>query len=157
MAHALPIEESPVAQRPGDRRIAADANKLSVDDRAAHDWYRFVLSYPPHLVRDYLRRLPAHDEQRVLDPFCGTGTTIVECKKLGISSVGVDAHPFSHFASATKIDWQVDPTELEESAHCVSATALRELEQNDIVDDPSPALIAEMPNPIPIPLGRSPW
>jgi len=27
-------------------------NKLRPEDRAAHDWYRFVLSFPPHLVRD---------------------------------------------------------------------------------------------------------
>ncbi|PYL43906.1 MAG: hypothetical protein DMF42_02620 [Verrucomicrobia bacterium] len=65
------------------RTISPEANKLSNDDRAAHDWYRFVLSYPPHLVRDYLSRFRASPEKRVLDPFCGTGTTIVECKKLG--------------------------------------------------------------------------
>jgi SAM-dependent methyltransferase len=125
--------------------VSADANKLSSDDRAAHDWYRFVLSYPPHLVRDYLKRLPAPAGQRVLDPFCGTGTTIVECKKLGISSVGVEAHPFSHFASSTKIDWEIDAGEVEESGRRVAATALRQLEQDGIGDDPSPALIAEMP------------
>lgn len=129
------------------RRTSAEANKLSNEDRAAHDWYRFVLSYPPHLVRDYLKCLPAPVGRHVLDPFCGTGTTIVECKKLGISSVGVEAHPFSHFASSTKINWAVDPNGLEDSARRVAAAALRELETDCIVDDPSPALIAEMPNP----------
>jgi SAM-dependent methyltransferase len=145
----------PSSERPIDRRrIAADANKLSRDDHAAHDWYRFVLSYPPHLVRDYLKRLPAPEGRRVLDPFCGTGTTVVECKKLGVSSVGVEAHPFSHFASTTKIDWQVDPAELEDSTRRVAAAALRELEIDGIVDGPSPALIAEMPAPIPVHLER---
>jgi SAM-dependent methyltransferase len=127
------------------RRIAPDANKLSAEDHAAHDWYRFVLSYPPHLVRDYLKRLPAPQDRRVLDPFCGTGTTIVECKKLGFSSIGVEAHPFSHFASTTKIDWDVDPSELEESAKAIANATLRQLEAEDIIDDPSPPLIAEMP------------
>jgi hypothetical protein len=51
-----------------------------------------------------------------LDPFCGTGTTIVECKKLGFASLGVEAHPMSHFASATKIDWSPDPDRLEKIA-----------------------------------------
>jgi len=146
MASALPIEESLLAPRATSRRISADANKLGIDDRAAHDWYRFVLSYPPHLVRDYLKRLSASADQRVLDPFCGTGTTIVECKKLGVSSVGVEAHPLSHFASSTKIDWEVDPAELEDSARSVAAAALQQLERDGIVDDPSPALIAEMPD-----------
>jgi len=31
-------------------------NKLRVEDRAAHDWYRFVLSFRPHLIRTYTER-----------------------------------------------------------------------------------------------------
>ena len=54
-------------------------NKLRLEDRAAHDWYRFVLSFPAHLVRDYLDRFELEKSQRVLDTFCGTGTTLVEC------------------------------------------------------------------------------
>jgi len=87
------------------RTISPEANKLSNDDRAAHDWYRFALSYPPHLVRDYLSRFRASPEKRVLDPFCGTGTTIVECKKPGIPSVGMKARLMARFALATQIDW----------------------------------------------------
>ncbi|PYJ18039.1 MAG: hypothetical protein DME96_03935 [Verrucomicrobia bacterium] len=90
-----------------------DSNRLESGDRAAHDWYRFVLSFPPHLVREYINRFELGANACVLDPFCGTGTTIVECKKIGIASVGVEAHPMSHFASATKIDWSPDPDKLE--------------------------------------------
>jgi DNA modification methylase len=132
---------------PSKRRISADSNKLSLEDRAAHDWYRFVLSYPPHLVRDYLQRLTKPPQQRVLDPFCGTGTTVVECKKLGIESVGIEAHPVAHFASSTKVNWKVDPDELEGSATMVAQHVLNQLEDQGIVDDPAPALIAEMPDP----------
>jgi len=53
-------------------------NKLRVEDRAAHDWYRFVLSFPAHLVRTYLDRFGLAPGHTVLDPFCGTGTTLVE-------------------------------------------------------------------------------
>jgi len=55
------------------RTISPEANKLSNDDRAAHDWYRFVLSYTPHLVRDYFARFDGSSQKHVLDPFCGTG------------------------------------------------------------------------------------
>lgn len=64
--------------------VVREDNKLRIEDRAAHDWYRFVLSYPAHLVRDYIARLEIDSTQTVLDPFCGTGTTLVECKKLRI-------------------------------------------------------------------------
>ena len=72
---------------PGARRRL---NRLRPEDRAVHDWYRFVLSFPSHLVRDYLDTFGVDSTQRVLDPFCGTGTTLVECKKLGIPSVGIE-------------------------------------------------------------------
>jgi len=146
MAHTGTAIEPTISPSTARRRISTEANKLSRDDRAAHDWYRFVLSYPPHLVRDYLQRFHASSEKRVLDPFCGTGTTIVECKKLGVPSVGVEAHPMAHFASATKVDWDIDPSELEESAQNIAAAALNELEASGIIDDPAPALIAEMPD-----------
>jgi hypothetical protein len=89
-----------------------DENRLRPADRAAHDWYRFVLSFPPHLVRRYLHLFAAADDTVVLDPFYGTGTTLVECKKLGIPSAGVEAHPMARFASSVKVDWSVDPDAL---------------------------------------------
>jgi hypothetical protein len=92
------------------------------------------------------KRFDGSSQKRVLDPFCGTGTTIVECKKLRLPSVGVEAHPMAHFASATKVDWEVDPEELQESSRRVAAAALSELEANGIIDDPAPLLITEMPD-----------
>src|SRR5437667_8892763 len=145
MGHILPAAQPILNLQTDRRRISADANKLSSNDRAAHDWYRFVLSYPPHLVRDYLKCLPSPTGQQVLDPFCGTGTTIVECKKLGIASVGVEAHPLAHFASSTKIDWSPDPDKLETIAAAVAERAIDTLEQNGIIDDPQPNLIRETP------------
>src|ERR1039457_448795 len=68
-------------------------NKLRFEDRAAHDWYRFVLSFPAHLVRTYIERFELEPKHTVLDPFCGTGTTLVECKKLGIPSHGIESNP----------------------------------------------------------------
>ncbi|CAN5572541.1 hypothetical protein BH23CHL4_BH23CHL4_18890 [soil metagenome] len=84
-------------------------NKVMFEDSAAHDWYRFVLSYPPHLVRHYLEKFGLVPGATVLDPFCGAGTTIVEAKKQRIGSIGVESHPLTCFASAVKVDWSPDP------------------------------------------------
>ena len=99
-------------------------NRLGVDDRAAHDWYRFVLSFPPHLVRHYAERFRL-ESSTLLDPFCGTGTTLVESKKLGIPSVGIEAHPMSHFASSIKVDWNTDPEELLQAAQEIADESCR--------------------------------
>src|SRR5215218_2302645 len=109
-------------------------NKVATEDLAVHDWYRFVLSYPPHLVRHYLDKFEVGDEGRVLDPFCGTGTTLVECKKLGVESVGVEAHPMTHFASSVKVDWTPDPDGLIEHATAVAEATRADLAADGVED-----------------------
>lgn len=120
------------------RRSVQESNKLRVEDLAGHDWYRFVLSFPPHLVRDCLNRFGVNSEQCVLDPFCGTGTTMVECKKLGIPSIGIEAHPMAYFASQVKVDWRVDPDALLEHASNVARLASEKLEAQGIPDEDLP-------------------
>jgi hypothetical protein len=104
-------------------------NKLQPRDRAFHDWYRFVLSYPPHLVRHYFNKFGLAEDATVLDPFCGTGTTIVEAKKNGLTSVGVEAIPMSHFACRTKVQWHVDLSLLNQAKAQVLEKAHRRVEQ----------------------------
>ena len=137
------IEQKYIA---GDRRAAVrvatrtrgksapELNRLRPEDRAVHDWYRFVLSFPSHLVRDYLDTFGVDSSQRVLDPFCGTGTTLVECKKLGIPSVGIERNPMAGFASRTKVDWRVDPEALVSHAADVARRTLDSL-QSEGIDD----------------------
>lgn len=112
------------------------SNKLSPEDRTVHDWYRFVLSFPPHLVRSYIERFNLSTASTVLDPFCGTGTTVVECKKLNIPSVGVEANPLAHFASRVKVDWSPDPGGLIEHSQRVAKETTAVLVSEGIEDDP---------------------
>ena len=87
-------------------------NSISPQDRPIHNWYRFVLSFPPHLVRQYLDDFGMTKGATVLDPFCGTGTTMVEAKLRGLKSIGIEANPFPHFASCVKTDWRIEPSSL---------------------------------------------
>lgn len=116
------------------RKPKGEDNKVYFEDRPVHEWYRFVLSFPPHLVRDYLQRFRLDGRHAVLDPFCGTGTTLVECKKLGIASIGVEANPMAHFASQVKVDWSPDPDDLLEHARHVAEAASAALQAEGIQD-----------------------
>ncbi len=109
-------------------------NKLDPRDRAFHDWYRFVLSFPPHLVRKYLQEFELDERHTVLDPFCGTGTTLVEAKKNMIGAIGLEANPFPHFAASVKTDWAIDANALRSRSYEIANKA-RELLQSQGIDD----------------------
>ncbi len=124
-------------------------NKILAKDYAIHEWYRFVLSFPPHLVRDYLKRFGINEKHRVLDPFCGTGTTIVECKKRNIPGVGIESNPIACFAGRTKVNWKIDPDGLMEHAQKIADIAYRKLKEEgsgegDVED--LPLFSTEFPN-----------
>lgn len=102
-------------------------NRIAKDDAPVHRWYRFVLSFPPHLVRDYIQEFKHENESFILDPFCGTGTALVEAKKLSQPSIGVEAHPMMHYASFVKTDWGLNAALLRESAARVADFSLEEI------------------------------
>ena len=58
-----------------------------------YGWLRLTPAYSVHLVRELLesRTLP---ELPVLDPFCGTGTTLLTCAEAGIACSTLDVNPF---------------------------------------------------------------
>lgn len=77
-----------------------------------HNWYRLRLGYSDHLVADLLDKFELRAGDTVLDPFCGAGTSLVECMKKGVDSVGIDANPSSCFAATVKTDWHLRPMTL---------------------------------------------
>ena len=78
-----------------------------------------------------MKRFNLDENATVLDPFCGTGTTLVEAKKRGIRSVGIEAVPMSAFAAETKLDWQVDPEDLERDTAAIGERASERLAEMD--------------------------
>lgn len=125
----------------------AEDNRVRPEDKPIHDWYRFVLSFPPHLVRHYLAQFLGDVEGAViLDPFCGTGTTLVEVQRMGGEAIGVDSNPVCHFAAQVKTSWDVDPDALREHARTIGEATLARLRAEGIDDQALrfPSTVAEM-------------
>ncbi|MCL4870239.1 MAG: DNA methyltransferase [Anaerolineae bacterium] len=122
--------------------ITNKSNDLDPADRPFHQWYRFILSFPPHLVRDYLYDFKVRENAKILDPFCGTGTTLIEAKRQQMQALGIEANPFPHFASTVKVDWAIAPEELWALTEEVVDRSYQTLAQQGIDDY---ALTGELP------------
>lgn len=85
-----------------------------LEDHRFHRWYRFVLAYSDTVVADLIERYGIDSGSMLLDPFCGTGTTLVAAKMRNIPSIGIDANPAAAFASNVKTRWNVELDELRE-------------------------------------------
>lgn len=66
-----------------------------------HRLHPYMGKFIPQLVEIFLRKFRP---DFVYDPFCGSGTTLVEAKSLGIDSIGTDISAFNVLLSKVKTD-----------------------------------------------------
>jgi DNA modification methylase len=131
-----------------------ETNKLFEQDRTFHQWYRFVLSFPPHLVRKYIKQFALKNGNILLDPFCGTGTTLVEAKIHNIQSVGVESNKMAFFASNVKCDWDIDTKQFIANAKCIAEIADKKIRLNKklqmLPDEQMKLLLEHSISPLPL-------
>lgn len=66
-----------------------------------HGWLRLTPAYSVELVRE-LVAARSRPDLPVLDPFCGTGTTLTACAEQGIACHTVDINPFLRWLAEAK-------------------------------------------------------
>jgi DNA modification methylase len=59
---------------------------------------KFIPHLPEYLLKKYFKQ-----DDIILDPFCGSGTTLVQCAEMGIHAVGIDVSEFAVFMANVKI------------------------------------------------------
>jgi DNA modification methylase len=79
-----------------------------LDDVDIHDWYRFVYAYSDRIITQLVDEFGITQDDLLIDPFNGTGTTTLSAKKLGIDSIGTDTSPASVLSARCKTNWDVD-------------------------------------------------
>ncbi len=77
-----------------------------------HRWFYYKEGFSRDLVMQLLKMFGPESRDWVLDPFCGSGTTMLSCLESGVNSVGFDTLPASVFASRVKTR-DYDPKALE--------------------------------------------
>jgi site-specific DNA-methyltransferase (cytosine-N4-specific) len=71
---------------------------------SAHGLHEYKGKFNPQIVRVTANLvLGCATKARILDPFCGSGTTLVEAAHSGWDSLGIDLNPLAVFISNTKL------------------------------------------------------
>ena len=88
-------------------------------ERLTHYLFRYPAKFHPPVVRELLDRY-TNEGDLVLDPFCGSGTLMVEAAATGRDSVGIDVDPVAIAVAKAKIH-RYNVTHLRRSAGCLRA------------------------------------
>lgn len=67
-----------------------------------HNWFKYKEGYSAKLVKLLLDEFEYCEGDRILDPFCGSGTTLLVAKNLGLDTVGFDVNPVAAFIAEAK-------------------------------------------------------
>lgn len=70
---------------------------------SAHGLHEYKGRFNPQVVRAIGNMLGLRANDRVLDPFCGSGTTLLECAHAGWNATGIDLNPLAIQISNAKI------------------------------------------------------
>jgi len=78
-----------------------------------HRWFPYKEGFSQSFVERIFSKFKVNKESRILDPFAGSGTILVEAKKKGIFSAGFELNPFIYFLAEVKLNWDIDVNTLE--------------------------------------------
>ena len=81
--------------------IKLELDKYKNNSYLTHNFHPYPAKYIPQIPAEIIKGLSKEGDW-ILDPFCGSGTTLVECKLLGRNSVGIDINPLACLISEVK-------------------------------------------------------
>ncbi|MDR9498379.1 MAG: hypothetical protein RI556_04320 [Hydrogenovibrio sp.] len=82
----------------------------------AHGLHDYKGKFNPQVVASLMNIFQADTDTRIIDPFCGSGTTLLESNYHGVESFGFDLNPLACFVSNTKASSvEICPNKIRES------------------------------------------
>lgn len=75
----------------------------AITNSETHAVHPYPAKFIPQIPRALIAALYPRDGTAVMDPFCGSGTTLVESATIGAPSIGVDLSPLACLVSKVKV------------------------------------------------------
>lgn len=103
-----------------------------------HRWFRYTAGFSAQWVMDEVKKYMCEnkiDNIKVLDPFAGSGTTLLSCDEIGVSSYGFESHPFVSKVAEAKLSWNIDVNSVNELADMVLDLARKKYDKDLQIDN----------------------
>ena len=99
-----------------------------------HSLHPYPAKFIPQIPRKLIHSLHPKDGSATLDPFCGSGTTLLESILQGIPAIGVDANPLA--VLITRVKTTRLGSYFDEAVSCIVARAYSRLEHDSSINIP---------------------
>lgn len=108
--HDDPSTNDTEESRETNRKAARTGTFIDNMKLPVHGWFRYSAGFSAQWVESVIDSL--HPQLGVLDPFCGSGTTLLAAESKRVRSIGFEPHPFVFRAAQAKLSWNTDTRQL---------------------------------------------
>lgn len=102
--------------------LQKDTTSTFIDNMSLpiHRWFRYTAGFSAQWVEETVTSFQPQPSQnrdfKVLDPFAGSGTTLLSCDKLGVDSYGYESHPLIYKIADRKLLWKTETERFRQTA-----------------------------------------
>ncbi len=92
---------------PEDLKIEQNYSATFADNMSLpiHKWYRYTAGFSAVWANQLIRQEKEKGRTRIIDPFAGSGTVLLESEFEGVESIGIEAHPYIYKIAKAKLAW----------------------------------------------------